>query len=266
MRLLRFGGRGIEKPGLVDPDGQIRDVSVYLSDLDETIVSPTALAALRALDWHLLPIIEATVRLGPILERANRVIAIGGELRGAAADPLAATLKGARPTGPNDAIEIPRYRTRVRMRVALGVVVGTTLRHATAAEALHGIAGYCVANDVTDIDGSEQSDLAALAGSAETFAPLGPHLVTADEIDDVAELHYWLEVNGVRQYSGSLGETAIGVVDTLSRLTCSIRLWPGDVILFSAMAARFTDVRAGDATIVGISRLGDQRQCCETER
>jgi hypothetical protein len=272
MRLLRFGGPSIEKPGLVDPDGRIRDLSVYLTDVDETIISPRGLAALRQLDWRLLPVIESGVRLGPILERTNRLIAVAVSERGAvAASRFAATLKGARPTGPDDAIEIPRRRTRIGMRVALGVVIGTSLRHATRSEARDGIAGYCVANDVTDTDPSGMDGRTALAGSAETFAPLGPYLVTSDEVAEPGELQWWLELNGARHSSGKVIDGDFDVAEMIGDLSDAIKLWPGDVVVCAGVRDPVGGTRApallrpGDATMSGIAQLGEQRQRCVAE-
>jgi hypothetical protein len=272
MRLLRFGGRGIEKPGLVDAEGRIRDLSVHLSDLDETIISPAALAALRQLDWRSLPVIASDVRLGPILEHTNRLICItAGESGISAGAPISTALKGTRPTGPGDAIVIPRQCTCIRFRVALGVVIGTALRNANASRARAGIAGYCVAGDVTDADASAVEGQRALAGSAETFAPLGPYLVTSDEINDPGELRWWLELNGARHSSGKMSNGTVGIFEMVSSLSHVIRLWPSDIVLVAGSCDTLDGasgpalLQPGDATVSGIAKLGEQHQHCVAE-
>jgi hypothetical protein len=265
MKLVRFGGPGIEKPGLLDPAGRIRDLSIHLSDFDDTIICPSGLAALRRLDWHSLPVIDSADRIGPILERTNRLITVDGNGCDAAATrPFNVGLKATRPTGPEDPIAVPRDCAGVRIRVALGVVIGARLRYASISDTKAGIAGYCLASDVIDTSKSAEDGMRALAGSSETFAPLGPCLATSDEVGAPEDLRWSLQHNGMHQSSGTFMHGGFGIPEIVSMLSHSITFWPCDVVLVAGTCDRrittaAASLQPGDATMSEIPELGQQR-------
>ena len=239
MKLLRYGPAGAEKPGMLDREGKLRDLSAHVRDIDAGAVSPASLAKLAALDPASLPLIAGAPRLGPCVARPLNFICIGLNYADHAAETGAAIPKepiiflkslGAY-AGPNDDVRIPRGSSKTDWEVELGIVIGSTARYVTEAAAMEHVAGYCVVNDVSEREFQiERGGTWDKGKGCDTFGPTGPWLVTKDEVPDPQNLRLWTEVDGVRMQDGSTKTMIFNVVKIVSYVSHFITLHPGDVI------------------------------------
>jgi 2,4-diketo-3-deoxy-L-fuconate hydrolase len=244
MKLLRHGPIGQERPGVLDADGRVRDLSAIVPDIARDVLAAAGLARLREIDIAKLPLVpgapQAGLRLGPCVGAVGKFICIGLNYADHAAEsgmplpaePVVFSKWTSAITGPDDDVEIPRGSTRTDWEVELGVVIGTGGRYIEEADALAHVAGYCVVNDVSEREvqlerGGGQWDKGK---GHDTFGPIGPWLVTADEVPDPQALDLWLEVDGHRFQNGNTRTMVFGVAQLVSHLSQFMSLQPGDVI------------------------------------
>jgi 2-keto-4-pentenoate hydratase/2-oxohepta-3-ene-1,7-dioic acid hydratase in catechol pathway len=275
MKLVRFGASGAEKPGLVDAHGMIRDLSGYISDFTGATLSPTSLASLRGLDPDALPLAPVGARIGPPVAGTRNFVAIGLNFADHAKEtkqeiPSEPILFSKAPNcivGPNDDVMYPKDAVNMDWEVEIAFVVGTRARYVTEADAMAYIAGFCVCNDVSERRFQVKRGGQWVKGkSAETFGPLGPWLVTPDEIADVGNLAMSLDVNGVRKQTGSTKTMIFSIPFLLSYITQFMVLDPSDVVttgtppgVGSARDPR-EYLQAGDVMTLEVQGLGKQRQ------
>jgi 2-keto-4-pentenoate hydratase/2-oxohepta-3-ene-1,7-dioic acid hydratase in catechol pathway len=275
LKLLRYGSIGQEKPGLLDANGRIRDLSQYLPDLSGKFLSPESLAAIAALDPSSLPLVEGTPRLGSCVGQPGKFLCIGLNYSDHAAEsgmavptePVLFMKASSSISGPNDDVVIPRGSSKTDWEVELGVVIGSKAKYVTEAEALYCVAGYCLINDVSErafqLEGTGQW---VKGKSADTFGPTGPWLVTADEIPDPQNLDMWLEVDGRRYQQGSTRTMVFGVAHLISYLSRFMSLQPGDIISTGTPPGVGLGqkppvyLRPGNRMRLGINGLGEQSQ------
>ena len=276
MKLLRYGLRGEEKPGLLDADGRIRDLSGFVADIGPAEVAPGCLAKLAALDPASLPLVEGPPRLGPPVASTRKFLAIGLNYADHAAEsnmplpaePVVFTKAVSCIQGPDDPVMIPRGSTKTDWEVELGVIIGSRASYVEEADALAYVAGYCVVNDVSERDFQlNRGGTWDKGKGCDSFGPLGPWLVTADEVGDPQDLALWLEVNGRRVQDGSTRTMIFGVARIVSYLSEFMTLEPGDVITTGTppgvgMGQKPEPwfLKAGDVITLGIEKLGGQRQ------
>jgi 5-carboxymethyl-2-hydroxymuconate isomerase len=274
MKLLRFGPAGQERPGLLDADGVVRDLSGVIGDLDPTTLTLDGLAKLRDLDPSALPAAPADARLGPCVAKPGKFICIGLNYADHAAEsglpipeePVVFMKATSALSGPNDPILKPRGSTQLDWEVELAFVVGAPCAYVSEEEAARAIAGYCVCNDVSERAFQMQSSQWDKGKGCDSFGPLGPWLVTPDELPDVHDLHMWLEVNGKRFQDGSTKTMIFRPAFVLSYLSRFMSLQPGDVVTtgtppgvgLGQKPQVWLDV--GDQVSLGIQGLGEQRQ------
>jgi len=275
MKLLRFGEHGSERPGILDSRGRIRDLSAVIDDIAGDTLTPEGLGRLRALDPGSLPLVEGDPRIGACVGRVGKFICIGLNYSDHAAE-TGATVP-AEPVvfgkwtsavcGPNDDVEIPRGSHKTDWEVELGVVIGRGGRHIDEADALDHVAGYCVINDVSErafqLEGTGTWDKGK---GCDTFGPIGPWLVTADEVPDPQALRLWLEVDGHRYQDGSTSTMVFDVRFLVSYLSRFMSLQPGDVISTGTPPGVGLGqkppvyLQAGQTMRLGIEGLGEQFQ------
>jgi 2-keto-4-pentenoate hydratase/2-oxohepta-3-ene-1,7-dioic acid hydratase in catechol pathway len=275
MKLLRYGQPGQERPGTIDADGQIRDLSGIVDDVSGKFLTPDALDRLRSLDVTSLPLVTGTPRIGPCVAGVGKFICIGLNYSDHAAEsgmavpaePVLFMKATSAICGPDDDVVIHRGSAKTDWEVELGVVIGKEAKYVAEADALSYVAGYCVINDVSErafqLEGTGQW---VKGKSADTFGPLGPWLVTADEVPDPQDLDMWLEVNGHRYQNGSTRTMVFGVAHLVSYLSRFMSLQPGDIIStgtppgvgFGQKPQVY--LRAGDTMQLGIEGLGKQSQ------
>lgn len=275
MKFLRYGAPGAEKPAIVDADGKIRDLSAHVSDLSGATLAPDALAKLGAIDAKSLPLVEGDPRLGPCVAGTGKFICIGLNYSDHAAEtgatvppePIIFMKASSAIVGPNDNVTIPRGSEKTDWEVELGVVIGKTAKYVSEADALDYVAGYCVTNDVSErAFQTERSGQWTKGKSCDTFGPLGPWLVTKDEVPDPQNLGMWLTVNGEKMQDGSSKTMVYGVAFLVSYLSQFMSLHPGDVIStgtppgvgMGLKPPRY--LKAGDVVELGIEGLGSQKQ------
>jgi 2-keto-4-pentenoate hydratase/2-oxohepta-3-ene-1,7-dioic acid hydratase in catechol pathway len=276
LKLVRFGAAGAERPGLVNADGSISDLSGVISDVAGGALAPEALATLRGLDTVKLPKAPAGVRLGPCVGSVGKFVAIGLNYADHAAEtgakipaePIVFMKATSCIVGPNDTVLKPRGSTKMDWEVELGVVIGKVARYVSEAEAPAHIAGYCVINDLSErafqLERGGQWDKGK---GCDTFGPLGPWLVTSDEIGDPTQLSMWLDVNGTRRQNGSTRTMIFKPNFLVSYLSQFMSLHPGDVITTGTPPGVGMGIKpdpiflnAGDVMELGIDKLGSQRQ------
>ena len=276
MRLLRHGPAGLEKPGMLDAQGQVRDLAGIVGDIAGATLTDSGLASLRALDPRTLPLVAPGTRLGPCVGRVGKFICIGLNYADHAAEsgmpiPAEPVVFGkwtSAIVGPDDDVEIPRGSTRTDWEVELGVVIGTGGRYIAEADALAHVAGYCVVNDVSEREvqlerGGGQWDKGK---GHDTFGPIGPWLVTADEVPDPQALNLWLEVDGHRFQNGNTRTMVFQVAQLVSHLSRFMSLQPGDIISTGTPPGVGLGQKpprylvAGQAMRLGIQGLGVQTQ------
>lgn len=275
MKLMRVGPIGHETPALLDKDGKIRDLSGHVSDIGGAAISPEGLAKLAALDHASLPEIAADSRIGACVAGTGKFICIGLNFSDHAAETGAAVppepvifMKATSAIcGPNDDVLIPRGSEKTDWEVELGVVIGKTAKYVSEAEAMDYVAGYCVSHDVSErAFQTERAGQWTKGKSCDTFGPIGPWLVTKDEITDPQNLKMWLTVNGETMQNGSSKTMVYGVAHVVSYLSQFMSLHPGDVIStgtppgvgLGMKPPRF--LKAGDVVELGIEGLGTQKQ------
>jgi 2,4-didehydro-3-deoxy-L-rhamnonate hydrolase len=275
MKLVRFGAIGSEKPGLIDKAGKLHDLSAHVKDLAGDALSPASLARLAALDTASLPLVEGSPRLGSPVGGAPKFIAIGLNYADHAAEagmaipsePIVFMKAVNSLCGPNDAVEKPRGSTKLDWEVELAIIIGTRAKYITEADALQYVAGYSICNDVSERAFQlERLGQWTKGKSHDTFGPLGPWLVTADEIADVHKLNMWLDVNGKRCQTGSTATMIFNVPKIVSYVSGIMTLMPGDIITtgtppgvgMGMKPQKFLDV--GDVMSLGIEGLGEQKQ------
>jgi 2-keto-4-pentenoate hydratase/2-oxohepta-3-ene-1,7-dioic acid hydratase in catechol pathway len=275
MKLLRIGQSGQEKPAALDADGNLRDLSAYVSDIAGAALLDESLDHLRTLDLTALPLLPADSRIGPCIGAVGKVICIGLNYSDHAAEsgmavPTEPILFLKSPTaicGPNDEVLIPRNSKKTDWEVELGVVIGKTARYVAQADAMHHVAGYCVVNDVSEREFQLERGTQWTKGkSADTFAPIGPWLVTRDEIRDPGALAMWLDVDGHRYQNGSTRTMVFGVAHLIHYISHFMTLVPGDVISTGTPPGVGLGqkppvyLRKGQIMELGIAGLGTQRQ------
>jgi 2-keto-4-pentenoate hydratase/2-oxohepta-3-ene-1,7-dioic acid hydratase in catechol pathway len=274
MKLLRHGAPGAEKPGLLDTDGIVRDLSGHLSDIAGDMLSPDGLARIAVLDPASLPLVQPD-RLGPPLSGVGKFICVGlnysDHARETGKEPPAEPILFAKATsaicGPNDDVEIPRGSDRTDWEVELGIVIGSRAKYVAEAQALDHVAGYLLVNDVSERRfQSERGGQWTKGKSHDTFGPIGPWLVTRDEIADPQSLDLWLDVDGERRQTGSTATMIFGVAHLVSYISQFMTLLPGDIIATGTPPGVGlgmkppTFLREGQVVTLGITGLGEQRQ------
>ncbi|YCH22552.1 ureidoglycolate lyase [Pseudomonas sp. D1-3] len=276
MKLLRYGAKGAEKPGLLDADNQIRDLSGHVADIAGDVLTPAGLAALAQLDPASLPVVTGNPRIGACVGRVGKFVCIGLNYADHAAEsgmdvpeePIIFNKWTSAICGPNDAIEIPRGSTKTDWEVELGVVIGKGGRYIDEANAMDHVAGYCVINDVSEREWQLERGGSWDKGKGfDTFGPLGPWLVTHDEIADPHALDMWLEVDGHRYQQGNTRTLIFNVPQLIAYLSRCMSLQPGDVICTGTppgvgLGIKPSPVflRAGQTVKLGIAGLGEQQQ------
>lgn len=275
MKLLRYGEPGAERPGLLDAEGRIRDLRDMVPDIAGSFLSDESLAQLRALDAEILPLVTGTPRIGACVGAIGKFICVGLNYADHAAEtgkappeePVLFMKATSAICGPNDAVEIPRASEKTDWEVELGVVIGRRAKHVAKSEALKFVAGYCVVNDVSErAFQSERGGQWTKGKSADTFGPLGPWLVTRDEVPDPQALGLWLDVDGTRRQTGSTGRMIFGVAELVSYISGFMTLHPGDVIATGTPPGVGLGqkppvfLRPGQTMHLGIDGLGEQRQ------
>ncbi|MFM0203893.1 ureidoglycolate lyase [Paraburkholderia fungorum] len=276
MKLLRYGPKGQEKPGLLDAQGKLRDLSKVVPDIDGAALSDASLAKLRALDPASLPLVEGNPRIGPCVARIGKFICIGLNYADHAAEsnlpvpaePVIFNKWTSAITGPNDDVEIPRGSKKTDWEVELGVVIGKPAKYIDEADALDYVAGYCVINDVSEREWQiERGGTWDKGKGFDTFGPIGPWVVTRDEVADPQNLSLWLEVDGHRYQNGSTKTMVFGVAKLVSYVSQCMSLQPGDVISTGTppgvgMGVKPNPVylKPGQTIRLGIEGLGEQTQ------
>jgi 2-keto-4-pentenoate hydratase/2-oxohepta-3-ene-1,7-dioic acid hydratase in catechol pathway len=275
MKLLRFGPFNQEQPGVLDPAGNIRSLAGTVDDLAGDALSPASLDRLGVLDLNKLPAVDKATRLGPPVARVGKLMCIGlnysehAAETGAAipAEPILFMKATSSIVGPHDDLHIPRGSQQTDWEVELGVVIGSPAKYVSEADALNYVAGYCISHDVSERSFQKDRGGQWTKGkSCDTFGPLGPWLVTKDEIPDPQNLKLWLEVDGVRRQKGSTRTMIFGVKKLVSYLSEFFTLHPGDIISTGTPSGVGmgmkppTYLRPGQTVRLGIEGLGEQQQ------
>jgi ureidoglycolate lyase len=276
MKLVRYGEAGKEKPGILDAQGAIRDLSGVVKDIDATTVSPESIAKLKGVNVDSLPKVSGNPRLGAPIANVPKLICIGLNYADHAKEsnlpippePVVFMKAITAITGPNDEVKLPKGSKKGDWEVELAFVIGRKAQNVAEADALNHVAGYLICNDVSEREWQlEHGSQWSKGKSFDTFAPLGPWLVTADEIKDPQNLAMWLDVNGQRKQTGNTGTMIFGVKKLVSYLSYICTLTPGDVVSTGTPpgvgmgikpAPQF--LKAGDEMLVGIDGLGEQKQ------
>ncbi|WP_223414820.1 MULTISPECIES: ureidoglycolate lyase [unclassified Pseudomonas] len=276
MKLLRYGEKGSEKPGLLDADNQIRDLSAHVPDIAGLALSPESLATLAAIDPSSLPIVAGKPRIGACVGQVGKFVCIGLNYADHAAEsnmevpkePIIFNKWTSAICGPNDNIEIPRGSKKTDWEVELGVVIGKGGRNIDEANAMEHVAGYCVINDVSEREWQlERGGTWDKGKGFDTFGPLGPWLVTRDEIADPHALDLWLDVDGHRYQQGNTRTLIFNVPQLIAYLSRCMSLQPGDVISTGTppgvglgIKPQPVFLRPGQTIRLGIAGLGEQQQ------
>jgi 2,4-didehydro-3-deoxy-L-rhamnonate hydrolase len=275
MKLLRYGPKGREKPGLLDADGRIRDLSMKISDIGPETLAPVRLKALARLDPKRLPLVKGKPRLGPPVAGVGKIVAVGINYaaHGAEtkidvpAEPILFTKAITALSGPNDPVVLPKGSRKGDWEVELAVVIGRKAQYVSKADALKYVAGYSIMNDISEREFQlERCGQWVKGKSFDTSAPLGPWLVTPDEVKDPQNLRLWLEVSGIRRQDGSTATMIFGVADIIANISSYMTLLPGDVIATGTPPGVGlgmkppTFLKPGDVMRLGVEGLGEQRQ------
>jgi 2-keto-4-pentenoate hydratase/2-oxohepta-3-ene-1,7-dioic acid hydratase in catechol pathway len=275
MKLLRYGPRGQEKPGLLDRDGQIRDLYGVIKDVGPEALAPASLAKLRQLNVESLPRVPGTPRLGPCVGGVSKLVCVGLNYVDHAkeggmqipTEPILFMKAISSIIGPNDDVMLPKGAEKGDWEVELGIVIGTTAQYVSVHDALQHVAGYCIVNDVSERNYQlERGGNWSKGKSADTFCPMGPWLATADEVPDPQALDLFCEVSGQRMQNGSTRNMIFSCAQIVSYISHFMTLMPGDVIPTGTPAGvglgmkppRF--LRPGDVMRLGVAGLGEQRQ------
>jgi 2-keto-4-pentenoate hydratase/2-oxohepta-3-ene-1,7-dioic acid hydratase in catechol pathway len=275
MKLLRYGPIGKEKPGILDHAGKIRDLSKVIDDVSGETISPKSLAKLRKVNVEKLPLVKGNPRIGACVANPQKFIAIGLNYSDHAKEsglqvppePLIFTKQVSCVCGPNDNTTLPPKSKKGDWEVELGVIIGTKAKNIKKSDALKHVAGYCTINDLSEREFQiERAGQWTKGKSYDTFGPIGPWLVTADEVKDPQKLSMWLELNGKRVQSGSTSTMVYGVAHLVAYLSQFFTLMPGDIITtgtppgvgMGMKPQRF--LKVGDRMKVWIEGLGEQNQ------
>ncbi|QRX82399.1 fumarylacetoacetate hydrolase family protein [Glaciimonas sp. PAMC28666] len=279
MKLLRHGPKGQEKPAAIDASGKIRDLSSIISDINPDVLSPAGLDKLRALDLSILPEIEAPQRIGAPFTGLGKFVCVGLNYSDHAAEsgldvPAEPVLFNKWTScfgGPNDPIVMPKNSVKTDWEVELGVIIGSKARYVNEADALTHVAGYAVINDVSEREYQiERSGTWDKGKGCDTFGPVGPWLVTADEVGDPQNLAMWLEVNGKRYQNGTTKTMVFNVAFLVHYISQFTTLYPGDIISTGTPPGVGMGqkppvfLKNGDVVRLGIEKLGEQQQTVHT--
>ena len=276
MKLVRYGPAGKEKPGLIDADGKLRDLSKKVKDINGASLAPAELAKLKKLDVKKLPLVKGKPRLGSCVAKPSQFVAIGlnyvdhAKETGAPIpeNPIVFFKSPGCMVGPDDNVMVPRNSTQLDWEVELGIVIGRKASYVDKKDALKYVAGYCLINDVSERDFQIKKGASqwSKGKGCDTFGPTGPWMVTRDEIKDVQNLDMWLDVNGVRKQTGNTRTMIFGVAEVVSDVSQYMTLLPGDVITTGTppgvgMGMKPQQwLKAGDVVTLGIAGLGTQKQ------
>jgi 2-keto-4-pentenoate hydratase/2-oxohepta-3-ene-1,7-dioic acid hydratase in catechol pathway len=276
MKLVRYGPAGKEKPGLIDAEGKLRDLSKKVKDIDGATLAPASIAKLKKLDSKKLPMVKGKPRLGPCVATPSKFVAIGLNYIDHAKEtgspipenPVVFFKAATCIVGANDNVMIPKGSTQMDWEVEIAFVIGRTARYVEKKNALKYVAGYCIVNDVSERDFQLKKSASqwSKGKGCDTFGPLGPWLVTTDEIKDPQNLDMWLDVNGVRRQTGNTRTMIFGIADLVADVSRYMTLLPGDVVTTGTppgvgMGMKpQTWLKAGDVITLGIKGLGEQRQ------
>ena len=275
MKLLRFGPPGHERPGTLDADGKIRDLSSVVRDIDGEALSPAGLKRLQGIDIRTLPVVPGAPRLGVPVAAVGKFVAIGLNYSDHAkesnmaipTEPVVFMKATTCLSGPYDDVIKPKRSTKLDWEVEIGIVIGTIARSVSAADALDFVAGYCLVNDVSERNFQlERGGSWDKGKSFDTFGPVGPWVVTRDEVGDVQDLGMWLDVNGTRMQTGNTRTMIFSCAQIVSYVSEVMTLLPGDIVTTGTPPGvgagmkppRF--LNAGDVMSLGIDKLGEQRQ------
>jgi 2,4-didehydro-3-deoxy-L-rhamnonate hydrolase len=275
MKLVRYGTAGREKPGLIDADGRLRDLSLVVPDLGPHQLAPAALARLRKVAVHKLPLVRGKPRFGCPVAQVGKFVGIGLNYADHAAEsgapipkePIVFLKATSCIQGPNDPVMLPRGSVKTDWEVELGVVIGTRARYVSMKDALAHVAGYTVVNDVSEREFQlERGPQWDKGKGCDTFGPVGPWLVTTDEIGNVQALDMWLDVNGQRRQTGNTRTMIFSVAKLVSYLSQFMTLLPGDIVTTGTPPGVALGMKPprylskGDKMTLGIAGLGEQRQ------
>jgi len=276
MKLLRHGAKGAEKPARIDAQGRVRDLSKVLPDITAAVLSPTSLQRLRDIKVDTLPIVEQPGRTAPPWSGLNKFICVGLNYADHAAEsgmavpaePVLFMKASSALIGCNDPVVLPQNSVKSDWEVELGVVIGSKARYVSEADALKYVAGYCVVNDLSEREYQlERGGTWDKGKGCDTFGPVGPWMVTADEVRDPQALGMWLDVNGVRMQNGSTRTMVFGVAQLVSYISRFMTLLPGDLISTGTppgvgMGKKPAPIflKPGDEMRLGIEGLGEQHQ------
>ncbi len=275
MKLCRYGKNGFEKPGMIDAQGNIRELSAVVEQIDQGTISPAGLAKLRKIKAETLPLVKGEPRLGVPYVGISKFIAIGLNFADHAREanlpippePVIFMKATTCINGPNDKVIVPRNSTKLDWEVELGVVIGRKAQYVPEDKAIDYVAGYCVVNDVSERAFQMQSSQWDKGKGCDTFGPIGPWLVTTDEIRDPQNLDMWLDVNGRRMQKGNTRTMVFGVAKLVSYCSQYMTLMPGDIITTGTppgvglgMKPEPVWLKPGDVMNLGIQGLGEQRQ------
>lgn len=281
MKLVRYGDSGAEKPGLVDSAGALRSLGGKVDDITPDLLTPAGLARLAELAAGDLPTVEGTPRMGPPWAPVGKIMCIGLNYVDHAKEtgspipeePILFLKANSSLNGPGDKVVMPKDSVKSDWEVELGVVIGTRANNVSKARALDCVAGYCVVNDVSEREWQMEHGPTWTKGkSCDTFCPIGPWLVTADEVPDPQNLDMWLDVNGERRQTGNTSTMIFGVAELVAYLSRIMTLHPGDVISTGTppgVGAGFKPpvfLKDGDVMTLGIEGLGRQSQTVEAWR
>ena len=275
MKLVRYGPAGREKPGMADADGNIRDLSKIVTQIDDAMLSPRNLARLARVKPETLPIVRGNPRLGVPYAGISKFVAIGLNYSDHAkeaglpipSEPIVFMKATTCISGPNDDVIQPRHSTKLDWEVELGIVIGTQAKYVTEGEALNHVAGYCIVNDVSERAFQMATTQWDKGKGFDTAGPIGPWLVTTDEIRDPQTLDLWLDVNGKRMQKGNTSTMVFDCAKIISHVSQYMTLMPGDIICTGTppgvgLGIKPTPVflKPGDVMTLGIQGLGEQRQ------
>jgi len=281
MKLLRYGPKGKEKPGILDKDGKIRSLHKVIADLDGGALSPAGLAKLKKLNVEKLPVVKGRPRIGACVANPQKFIAIGLNYSDHAAEsgmtvppePIVFTKQVSCLSGPNDTVTLPPKSEKSDWEVELGVIIGRKAKNIKEVDALKHVAGYCTINDLSErAFQTERHGQWTKGKSYDTFGPIGPYLVTKDEVKDPQNLHMWLDLNGKRVQDGNTKTMVYGVAYLVAYLSQFFTLMPGDIITtgtppgvgMGMKPPQF--LKPGDKMVIAIEGLGVQRQVVKRDR